>query len=394
MKHVIRPAVLGLVLTLVCLGVPVRSLAPTAGAAGIAFASEPAPSAPSQAVPASDTSSTPDTTPTPDATTTPPATPTVVPTISVAAVGDLLFDSAPKRLIQSSGGKAPFTGVASRLRSADVTVGNLECPLSKRGHAVGGKAFTFQGDPRAVQGLTWAGFDFLSLANNHARDYGTTALKDTFANLKKAKLAWAGAGVNRAAAWKPAIIVRNGARIAFLAFSEIGPGSFAAGSATAGTAYTMSQSSVVKAIKAAHKNADYVIVSFHWGVEKSYSPTSRQVSDGRAAVRAGADMVLSHHPHVLQGVEFYRGRLIAYSLGNFVFSPGSTAARDTMILHATMTPKGVTGVSVEPVWIGYNGRPTVQRGSIAKRILGVVKRTCAGRGTHTRISGSVARLTP
>jgi poly-gamma-glutamate capsule biosynthesis protein CapA/YwtB (metallophosphatase superfamily) len=325
--------------------------------------------------------------------TVPPA-PTVVPTITVTAVGDLAFDGAPKRLIRAQGGTAPFTAVASRLRGADVTVGNLECPLSKRGRAVPNKEFTFQGDPRAVQGLKSAGFDLLSLANNHARDYGGTALLDTFANLRSAGLAWAGAGADRAAAWRPAIIERAGAKIAFLGFSEIGPGSFAATGKRSGTAYVSSIAAVVKAIKAAHSKADYVIVSFHWGVEKSYTPTSRQVSDGRAAIRAGADLVLSEHPHVVQGVEFYRRGLIAYSLGNFVFSPGSAAGRDSVILHATLTPKGVTRVSVEPVHIGSNGRPTPQKGATARRILGIVKKTSSRRGTRVAVSGTIARLMP
>lgn len=337
---------------------------------------------------------TPPATATPPATGTPPATPTVVPTITVAAVGDMLFDGAPKRLIAASGGRAPFTAVASRLNGADITLGNLECPLSHRGHAVGNKQFTFQGDPRGVQGLTWAGFDVVSLANNHARDYGPTALRDTFKYLKAGGIAWAGAGVDRASAWRPAILLRNGARIAYLAFSEIGPESFAAGTDSPGTAFVGSMKKVIAAIKAAHKNADYVIVSFHWGIERTYTPTSRQVSDGRAAVRAGADMVLSEHPHVLQGVEFYRHAVIAYSLGNFVFSPGSDAGRDTMILHATMTPDGVQSVSAEPCYIGHNGRPVPATGSTLKRILALIKKTCKGRGTHVRTSGGVAHLVP
>jgi poly-gamma-glutamate capsule biosynthesis protein CapA/YwtB (metallophosphatase superfamily) len=325
---------------------------------------------------------------------TPTPTPTAKPTITVTAVGDMLFDSAPKRLIQSGGGRAPFTAVASRLRTADVTLGNLECPLSRRGRAVPNKTFTFQGDPRAVQGLVWAGFDFVSLANNHARDYGETALRDTFTNLSKAKIAFAGAGVDKSAAWKPAVIVRNGARIAFLGFSEIGPDSFAAGTRRPGTAFVGSMTAVKTAIHAARQRADYVIVSFHWGIERDYSPTSRQVREGRAAIDAGADMVLSEHPHVLQGVEFYKQRLIAYSLGNFVFSPGSDNGRDTMILHASLTPNGVTGVSVEPVHIGQNGRPVLQTGAAARRILRIVTSTCNGRHTKVGIRGTIARLRP
>lgn len=333
---------------------------------------------------------------TPAAGTTPSVPPTrvVPPAITVAAVGDMCFDSAPKRLIRAQGGAAPFAAVASRLRSADVTVGNLECPLSTRGAPVAGKTYTFQGDPRATAGLASAGFDLVSLANNHARDYGTTALLDTFGYLRKAGIAWAGAGANRTAAWTPAIITRKGARIAYLGFSEITPANFVATNSSPGTAYTYDIAKVCAAIRAAHAKADYVVVSFHWGVERQYTPTARQVSDGRAAVRAGADLVLSHHPHVVQGVEFYRRGLIAYSLGNFVFSPGNVGGRDTIILHATMTPSGVASVSVEPCYIGTNGRPVPASGSAAARILAVVKRTSSGRGTIVRIAGTNARLLP
>lgn len=322
-----------------------------------------------------------------------PRTPSPVP-VTVAAVGDLLFDSAPKRLIQAEGGKAPFTKTASRLKKADVTVGNLECPLSKRGTPVPGKTFTFQGDPRAVQGLKYAGFDLLSLANNHARDYGGTALSDTFSLLRANNLPFAGAGKDKAAAWKPAIIERNGVKIAYLAFSEITPANFAATDSRNGTAYVLSFDKVRSAIRSANKRADYVVVSFHWGIEREYTPTARQVSEGRAAIRDGADMVLSHHPHVIQGVEFYRGKLIAYSLGNFVFSPGSDAGRDSMILYAKMTSKGVREVRAEPVWIGYNGRPVPASGSAATRILGTIKKTSTGRGTTVKVVDGVARLTP
>lgn len=316
------------------------------------------------------------------------------PPITIAAVGDMLFDSAPKRLIQAEGGKAPFTKTAARLKSADVTIGNLECPLSKRGSPVPDKTYTFQGDPRAAAGLKYAGFDFLSLANNHARDYGGTALSDTFALLRENDLRSAGAGRDRAAAWKPAIIERGGARIAYLAFSEITPTSFAATDSRNGTAYVFDFDKVRSAISSANKDADYVIVSFHWGTEREYSPTSRQVSEGRAAIREGADLVLSHHPHVIQGVEFYRDKLIAYSLGNFVFSPGSAAARDSMVLHAKLGPKGVSGVWAEPVWIGYNGRPVPVTGDTGKRILGTIKRTSVERGTSVKVSDGVARLSP
>lgn len=322
-----------------------------------------------------------------------PSDPTAPPPVTVAAVGDMMFSSAPGRLVSAHGPKAPFRSTAKILRGADVAVGNLETALSRRGAPVPGKTFTFRGTPKAAQGMAWAGFDFVSLANNHARDYGSTALKDTIKTLDKAKIAHAGAGKNRKAAWKPAIIERNGAKIAFLGFSQIGPSNFAATSSRRGTAYTMNRAAVSKAIKAASKKADYVIVSFHWGVEKDFSANARQIADGRSAVRAGADLVLSHHPHVIQGVEFYKKGLIAYSLGNFVFSPGSQMGRDSMVLRMTLGPDGVSKVSAVPVRIN-SGKPVVQKGASAKRIIGIIKKTSRGRGTKVTRSGSIAKLRP
>ena len=290
-------------------------------------------------------------------------TPTVPATITVTAVGDMTFSSSVGGLVSRKGPNAPFAAVRRYLTGADVTVGNLETPLSRRGRAVPGKAFTFRGSPRVTQGLTWAGFDLIGQGNNHARDFGPLALRDTINNLNRAGIAHAGAGVNRSSAFRPAIIERNGVRIAYLSYSQIGPSNFAATTSRSGTAYTTNLSGVKRQIAAAHARADYVIVSFHWGVERSYRPTSSQVRFGRSAIDAGADAVLSHHPHVIQGVEYYRGKLIAYSLGNFVFSPGSAAGHDTMILTMRLSPSGVSDVRARAMFIDGAGRPTLCKGT-------------------------------
>jgi poly-gamma-glutamate synthesis protein (capsule biosynthesis protein) len=316
----------------------------------------------------------------------------VVPTITVSAVGDICFASAPGRLIRSKGPTAPFAYVAGILKSATVTVGNLECVLSKRGAAIPGKAFTFEGSPTAVQGLTYAGFDLLGLANNHSGDFGRTALLDTISNLDAAGLAHAGAGGNRTAALRPAIIVRDGARIAFLSFCQIGPSSFAATTNRAGTAYTLSASAVKNAIESARAQSDYVIVMFHWGIETKTTPSARQVKFGHAAINAGADLVLSSHPHVIQGVEFYKGKLIAYSLGNFVFSPGNAAGHDTMILTIQLTQHRIVAVSARPFLIDGSGRPTPAKGTARTRIVKKIVTTSRGRGTVATSSGGVVYL--
>lgn len=316
-----------------------------------------------------------------------------VPTITVAAVGDMCFDSSVKRLIASNGARAPFRSTHKVLARADLTIGNLECALSRRGRAVPGKTYTFEGPPSAIRGLSWAGFDLVALGNNHARDFGPVALKDTIANLDKRKIAHAGAGRSRKTAFRPVYVTRNGAKIAFLSYSQIGPASFAAGSHTSGTAYTQRLGTVVRAVRAARRRADYVVVSFHWGIERRSSVTARQVRFGRAAVRAGANLVLSHHPHVIEGVEFYRKGLIAYSLGNFVFSPGSAAGHDTMILSLILGPKGIRNVVARPAHIDPRGRPVLAKGATRARILGAIKRTSRGRHTHVRVKNGLAWLT-
>jgi len=324
----------------------------------------------------------------------PPPPPPAPAPITVAAVGDMSFSSAPGRLVASSGPRAPFAYVAASLRDADVTVGNLEGALSSRGTAVPGKTFTFRGSPRVIEGLKWSGFDLLALGNNHARDYGAVALMDTVANLNRASIGHAGAGANRAAAWTPAIITRNGAKIAFLSFSQIGPSNFSATSAQPGTAFTLSASQVRAAVAQAHAKADYVVVSFHWGVERQYAPTSAQVRFGRLAIDSGADLVLSHHPHVIEGVEYYRGKLIAYSLGNFVFSPGSAEGHDTMILRVSVGPKGVLSANATPCVIDATGRPRPATGASARRILGIIGRTSRARGTGVWTENGVAYFKP
>jgi poly-gamma-glutamate synthesis protein (capsule biosynthesis protein) len=314
------------------------------------------------------------------------------PTITVTAVGDMCFSSSVGGLVSAKGPNAPFAAARPYLTGADVTLGNLETPLSRRGSAVKGKTYTFRGNPSVARGLSWAGFDLIGQGNNHARDYGPVALRDTIGVLDKAGLAHAGAGANRSAAFRPAIIERNGAKIAYLSYSQIGPANFVATNSSPGTAYTMNLSTVKSQVAAAKKQADYVIVSFHWGVERKYNPTSTQVRFGRGAIDAGADAVLSHHPHVIQGVEYYKGKLIAYSLGNFVFSPGSTPAHDTMILSMKLSPSGTSDVTARAMFIDSAGRPTVAKGANAARINAVIARTSRGRGTTTNVSDGVVLL--
>jgi poly-gamma-glutamate capsule biosynthesis protein CapA/YwtB (metallophosphatase superfamily) len=339
-----------------------------------------------------------DATVTVEATVNPPPSvePTYPPTITIAAVGDLLFDLSPRTMIARKGGRAPLAKVEGLLNTADVTIGNLEGPLSNRGTHVGGKTpdHIFAGDPRAVEGLTASGFDLLALANNHIMDHGGDALTDTLATLDGAGIGHAGAGMDKAAAWAPAIIERNGKKIAYLSFSQIVPGGFTPTSSRPGMATGRDMHAVTAAIAAARQQADYVIVSYHWGVEQSYTANASQKRDGRASIDAGADMVLSHHPHVMQGIEFYKGKLIAYSLGDFIFPYKTVEGRKSIILRATLGPDGVTDVSASPVYMAEYGAPVPQTGSSAKAILGKLRDISAPFGTKVVIEGDTARILP
>ncbi len=316
-------------------------------------------------------------------------------TITISAVGDMIFDRRVKELVRSKGGLAPLAGVAKLLARADVTVGNLESPLSNGGTKAAEKDVTFRGDPRGVQGLAASGFDFLSLGNNHVLDYGSEALVDTIELLDENDIGHAGAGADRDEAWTPAVLDIDGTTIAFLSFSHILPPGFVATSSKAGLAQGRNNmDSVEEAIASAKADYDYVLVSFHWGVEYVDDANGDQVKDAHRAIDAGADMVLSHHPHVIQGIEFYKNGLIAYSLGDFVFDHYSRKTGEAFILDASLGPNGITGVQVTPVYLDSNGAPDVVTGSEADVILKRLKTISAKHGANVRIKGDTATVTP
>lgn len=315
-------------------------------------------------------------------------------TVTVSAVGDMIFDRAVKDLIARKGGTAPFADVALRLAAADVTVGNLESPLSSAGSQEPSKSVTFRGAPKGIEGLQAAGFDFVSLANNHALDYGKAALADTIGALDAAGIGHAGAGPDRGAAYAPSIIVRKNTRIAYLAFSDVVPPGFAADARRGGIASGGTLRTVTDAVKKAKTQADYVIVSFHWGVEYQDDATSQQVHDARAVIDAGADMVAAHHPHVIQAVEMYKDKLIAYSLGDFVFDHFSRKTGEAFILDASIGPSGVSAVTVTPVYLDTSGKPSIVEGKDATVILQRLKTISAKRNTDVLIQGSTAVVVP
>lgn len=246
--------------------------------------------------------------------------------------GDVLLDLDPGKILAERGPSAVFPGWLALCRRPDVelAIANLECPVSARGAPLVEKKYTFRADPSVALGCLAAGFDILSLANNHVLDYGLEAFQDTLDGLWRMGIPYAGAGPDLAAASKPVFVERNGIRLAFLAFGgqQYVPSSmlsmWTAGPNTPGIAPLYGP--VAASIKSAREQADVVVVSFHWGNEYQDVIAGQRIV-GRAAIDAGADVVFGHHPHIPQPVETYKGRLILYSVGNLVFHPFNVAAR-------------------------------------------------------------------
>jgi hypothetical protein len=272
------------------------------------------------------------------------------------AVGDVTFGEQVGPAVSTHGGAYPWKGVAGTLRAADITVGNLETSISTRGVAVV-KQYTFRGQPHALPAMAQlAGFDVLTLANNHTGDYGPAALLDTIRHVRAAGMKTIGAGANATLAMHPAVVEAGGLRIAFLGFSDINPLGFSATSTTPGTARADPEA-IMRAVRAARRHADVVVCFMHWGVELHGAPDSRQGRIASACIGAGAQVVLGAHPHVLGPVLRPTSRtLVAWSLGNFVFPSSGVTAR-TAVLQVRLDGRGVRGYRLLPVEIdGFRPR--------------------------------------
>ncbi len=255
--------------------------------------------------------------------------------IVINAVGDIMLAGGGTGTYARKGYGYPFAAVARELKNGDITIGNLEAPITRQGTEFTGKKFRFRADPAAAEALQRAGFTVLTLANNHIMDYGPVGLEDTMLHLDKAGILHPGAGENLDIARKPAVITVRNKKIAILSYSLTFPVEFYASLKRAGTAPGLGVY-FKNDIASAKTKYDYVIVSFHWGTENASVPSPYQIAAAHGAIDAGADVVIGHHPHVLQGIERYGNGIIFYSMGNFAFGcmnrgPGISAiARITL----------------------------------------------------------------
>lgn len=303
--------------------------------------------------------------------------------VTLAAVGDVMLGRTIGEAMQRHGTDYPYAHVAPVLREADVAFGNLEVALTDGGTKAN-KDYTFRAPTAYAASLAAAGFDVMALANNHALDYGMAGITDGAAALRSHGVLPVGAGGNEAQAREPAVVEANGLRIAFVACVAVpddsgtgyGRAQMEAGPNRPGV-YWCEPEKVAQDVRAAASRADVVVLSMHAGFEYTETPNQLQQSVARAAIDAGAALVLGGHPHVLQGVEFYRGGVIIYSLGNFIFDldnadraqPGLPSVL-SVIFRVTLDGDGVRGIEFVPVVHSEaENRPVPARGAEAARVL-------------------------
>jgi poly-gamma-glutamate synthesis protein (capsule biosynthesis protein) len=267
--------------------------------------------------------------------------------IIMNAVGDIMLAGSSVKTLERFGYDYPFGATEKILKNADIVFGNLEAPITRSGVEFVSKKYRFRQSPHVAGALRNAGFTHLALANNHILDFGETGFNETKRFLEREGIAFFGAGHNLATARKAWFSEIRGVKIAFLAYSLVYPEEFFAGDCRPGTAPGYS-SLFTADIRQAKKSADYVIVSFHWGTEGAETPKPYQVAAGHKAIDAGADIVIGHHPHVLQGIEYYGPGIIFYSLGNFAFGSLSRTAASSMIARITLD-NGIKEVELIPL---------------------------------------------
>ena len=291
---------------------------------------------------------------------------------TLLAGGDVLLD------LTEPEGVDPFTKVEPSLSSADVAIVNLEMAITERGEPYD-KEFVFRAPGSAALTLAGAGVDVVSLANNHILDFGSVGLEDTISVLDEVGILRPGAGANNAEAYAPRVLVLdNEIRVAFVSASAIIPGGFSAGAERPGIADAKwAIPRVLAAVRAAASGNDVVVVSIHWGVERATCPSQDQRGLAQQLIEAGANLILGHHPHVLQPIETFDRTVIAYSLGNFAWHPRYGITGDTGVLEIFFDGPIVEGYQFHPHILDYlGGAMPVDSGDRYDRIIDIVEGRC------------------
>jgi poly-gamma-glutamate synthesis protein (capsule biosynthesis protein) len=312
--------------------------------------------------------------------------------IRLTAVGDVMLGRKTGREIDQYGLDYPFGKVAERLSSADITFCNLEAPLGDTGEPIPGKVIWLRGRPEYIECLKMAGFDIISVCNNHILDYDSPCMLQTLDLLDGAGIAYAGGGRDIHDARTPRIVEAGGIKIGFIGYTEFADSwlfwsysyrrTFLADEGVPGC-NPLEMALVAEDIaRAKAMGADLVAVSYHWGWEDILYPAGFQEKNNleaiaRRTIDLGASIVLGHHPHIVQGFEVYQGGVIAYSLGNFVNDQNKPHQKEGSILELQIGQQGVLSARITPVWMEQTA-PDFMVGAQKREMMEKIERISAG----------------
>lgn len=304
---------------------------------------------------------------------------------TLVAVGDIMLAGSAKSILEEKGYAYAFQDpcLAKIISSADVAFANLEFPVAQHGQAFQDKQFIFKGSRASLAAIRLAGFDLLSLANNHTMDYGAEGLDSTIRTCKSFHLTPAGAGSSLEEARRLQVISKNGVRYGLLAYSLTYPKEFWATDGNAGTAYG-ERKYLEQDIPRSAREVDILIVSFHWGEELNPQPRPYQTELAHMAVDLGATVVLGHHPHIPQPIEIYRGAPIFYSLGNFAFGSWSVNTPFSFVAEIRFSGSKPARIILHPINVNNHVvlfQPRALKGDAAHEVITYLMDISAPYGT-------------
>lgn len=285
--------------------------------------------------------------------------------VKISIMGDVMLGSTVGSVARKRGVGYLMSGISPILKADDLSICNLESAVTDGGTAAN-KKYVFRASPSIIPGLKNSGIEAVSIANNHSYDYGKNAFLQTLSVLHRAGLTVVGGGITSDDAFTVRQIQTKQGSIGLIAASTVIPAAYwAANKHHPGIADAHNTNRLIKEIKSATKNTDILIIFFHWGIESNSMPNALQRGLARKCIDAGADMVVGTHPHVLQGFEYYRGKFIAYSMGNFVFY---NQRRDSLMLQASVYQGKLQSVKVIPCEI-MRYKPIIASPTVASRII-------------------------
>ncbi|MCT4607419.1 MAG: CapA family protein [Marinisporobacter sp.] len=312
--------------------------------------------------------------------------------VELVFVGDILLDRGVRKVLNEKGYDYPYRNVEKILRKGDNTFGNLESPITQRGVAAYKRRdLIFRGDIENAKALKEAGFHILNLANNHTMDYKSIGITDTIKHLEKVNIKSLGV-IDPHKANKMIIMKRKGIRFGYLGYSVFPPEGYIYSKERMDIS-RVNMKKIGDTIKKAKEGCDYLILSFHWGNEYEFYPSEVQKNLAHIAIDQGADLVIGHHPHVLQGVEKYKDKLIFYSLGNFVFDRQRNKGTDeTIIVNIKIENNQCKEVTLTPIRI-KECQPHIAKGKDGEYILERLKMYSQGLIDEIEIRNGLGYIT-